>query len=142
MSRRGFFEKLVVALFGASGLAFLAPALAYLYPNKNFAAGTRDLLDVNGRPIPAEEVKEGEQRTGLIQGSPVIALRRNGEVVAFSAVCTHLGCTVAYYPEDGVFECPCHGGEYDAEGNVTAGPPPRPLPRLNVKVEGGKIMLA
>ena len=142
MTRRGFFEKFVAALFGTSGLAFLAPALAYLYPNKNFASGTRELLDLNGRPISAGEVQEGESRTGLVQGSPIILFRRNGELVAFSAVCTHLGCTVAYFPEDEVFECPCHGGEYDVDGRVLSGPPPKPLPMLQVKVEGGKILLA
>ena len=142
MTRRGFFEKFVATLLGSTGLAFLAPALAYLYPNKNFALGTRELLDAAGRAITADEVGEGEHRTGLLQGSPVILLRRNGELTAFSAVCTHLGCNVAYFPEDEVFECPCHGGEYDVNGNVTAGPPPRPLPKVNVKVENGKIVLA
>ncbi len=142
MTRRGFFEKLVAALFGTSGLAFLAAALAYLFPNKNFASGTREFVDANGRTISADEIQEGEHRTGLILGSPVILLRRSGELAAFSAVCTHLGCTVAFFPEDEVFECPCHGGEYDIDGKVLHGPPPRPLPRLNVKVENGKVMLA
>jgi cytochrome b6-f complex iron-sulfur subunit len=142
MTRRGFFEKFVATLFGASGLAFLAPALAYLYPNKNFVSGSREFLDVNGRSLSAEEIKEGEQRTALIQNSPVILFRRNSELVAFSAVCTHLGCTVAYFPEDEVFECPCHGGEYDIDGRVLSGPPPKPLTRLNVRVEGGKVILA
>ena len=86
MTRRGFFEKFVAALFGTSGLAFLAPALAYLYPNKNFASGSREFLDAGSRPISADQIPEGEHRTGLIQGSPVILLRRNGEWVAFSAV--------------------------------------------------------
>ncbi len=142
MTRRGFFEKFVATLFGASGLAFLAPALAYLYPNKNFASGSREFVDVNDKPLSAGEIKEGEQRTGLVQGSPVILFRRNGELSAFSAVCTHLGCTVAYFPEDEVFECPCHGGEYDIDGNVTSGPPPRPLAKLKVKIENGKVVLA
>ncbi|MGH7495340.1 MAG: ubiquinol-cytochrome c reductase iron-sulfur subunit [bacterium] len=142
MTRRGFFEKFVAALFGASGLAFLAPALAYLYPNRNFISGTREFLDVNGKPLTAEELNEGEHRTALVQGSPVILFRRNGELIAFSAVCTHLGCTVAFLPEDEVFECPCHGGEYDLDGNVLDGPPPKPLPRLKVRVEGGKVLIA
>lgn len=142
MNRRSFFEKIVAAIFGASGLAFIAPALAYLYPNKNFASGTRELVDVNGRAITAEEVTEGASRVGLIQGSPAIVFRRNNELVAFSAVCTHFGCTVAYEPADEVFVCPCHGGEYDIDGNVLDGPPPKPLPKLKVQIESGKILLS
>lgn len=142
MTRRGFFEKFVASVFGASGLAFLAPALAYLYPNKNFASGTRELVDMNGRAITAEEVTEGASRMGLIQGSPAIVFRRNNALVAFSAVCTHFGCTVAYEPADEVFVCPCHGGEYDIDGNVLDGPPPKPLTKLNVHVEAGKILLS
>ena len=142
MTRRGFFEKFVAALFGASGLAFLAPALAYLYPNRNFASGTREFLDANGKPLTDEEIGEGEHLTALVQGSPVILFRRNSELIAFSAVCTHLGCTVAFLPEDEVFECPCHGGEYDLDGKVLDGPPPKPLARLAVKVENGKVVLA
>ncbi len=142
MTRRGFFEKLIGTLFGASGLAFFAPALAYLYPNKNFVSGSREFLDVNGRALTAEEVTEGASRIGLIQGSPALVFRRNGELVAFSAVCTHFGCTVAYEAADEVFVCPCHGGEYDIDGNVIDGPPPKPLPKLKVHVEGGKILLS
>ncbi len=142
MTRRGFFEKLIAALFGASGLAFFAPALAYLYPNKNFFSGTREFVDLNGRTITAEELTEGASRVGLIQGSPAIVFRRNNELLAFSAVCTHFGCTVAYEPADEVFVCPCHGGEYDIEGNVIEGPPPKPLTKLKVQIESGKILLS
>jgi len=142
MNRRSFFEKIVASVFGASGLAFIAPALAYLYPNKDFVSGTRELVDVNGRAITAEEVTEGASRVGLIQGSPAIVFRRNNELVAFSAVCTHFGCTVAYEPADEVFVCPCHGGEYDIDGNVLDGPPPKPLPKLKVQIQAGKILLS
>jgi len=53
---------------------------------------------------------------------------------AFSAVCQHLGCRVKW--DEGVqqYLCPCHGGIYDRDGNVVAGPPPRGLVKLNVRV--------
>jgi len=44
-----------------------------------------------------------------------------------SAVCTHLGCTVAYFPSDRQFHCPCHGSVYRPDGTVGHGPAPRPL---------------
>ena len=53
--------------------------------------------------------------------------------VALVATCTHLGCAVAW--EGNEFVCPCHGGRYGADGAVIAGPPPRPLPRCEIKIE-------
>lgn len=72
-------------------------------------------------------------------GSPDILIRNSeGDLKAFSAVCTHAGCTVGY--ENGTIVCPCHGGEYDAEtGEVIAGPPPAPLEPKKVVETGGEI---
>ncbi len=66
-------------------------------------------------------------------------------VAAFSAICTHLGCTVSQWIADKkVFLCPCHKGEYDPRqgAKVVGGPPPRPLPMLPVKVENGEVVAA
>ena len=53
---------------------------------------------------------------------------QDGSWIALDAVCTHLGCTVAYLPDRNVIHCNCHGGEYDARtGKNISGPPPRPL---------------
>ena len=72
-------------------------------------------------------------------GSPDILIRESdGSLKAFSAVCTHAGCTVGY--EGGVIVCPCHGGEYSAEtGEVIAGPPPSGLAPKKVLEAGGQI---
>jgi thiosulfate dehydrogenase [quinone] large subunit len=72
-------------------------------------------------------------------GSPDILIRdEEGNLKAFSAVCTHAGCTVGY--EGGVIVCPCHGGEYSAEtGEVVAGPPPSGLTPKRVVESGGQI---
>jgi Rieske Fe-S protein len=60
-------------------------------------------------------------------------------VVAFSAVCTHMGCTVA--PQGGILKCPCHGSTYDlATGDNTGGPAPRPLAKVSVTVQGGRVI--
>jgi Rieske Fe-S protein len=59
---------------------------------------------------------------------------QDGSLVGYSAVCTHLACAVLWREErgsDGQLYCPCHEGVFDARtGEVTAGPPPRPLPRI------------
>ena len=53
---------------------------------------------------------------------------------ALSATCSHLGCGVVWDATSSQFRCPCHGGVYDREGRVVAGPPPAPLTRVNVRV--------
>jgi Rieske Fe-S protein len=65
---------------------------------------------------------------------PAIAMRlADGALVAYSSVCTHLSFTVLGNPEDERLDCPCHNGTFDAfDGRVLAGPPPRPLPRIEM----------
>lgn len=66
---------------------------------------------------------------------PAIAIRlADGTLVAYSSVCTHLSCTVLWNPTEGRIDCPCHDGEFDPlDGGVLAGPPPRPLPRIELE---------
>ena len=73
-------------------------------------------------------------------GKPVlIAQPKAGTIVAFSAICTHMGCTVN--PAGKELDCPCHGSKYDAAtGKVIHGPAPRPLPPVAVTVKGQKIL--
>ena len=63
------------------------------------------------------------------------------EVRAMSATCTHLGCQVQWDGEGERFRCPCHGGVFDAAGNVVGGPPPRSLDRLEARVESDGTVL-
>ena len=58
---------------------------------------------------------------------------------ALSTTCTHLGCGVSWSDEKKAFLCPCHGGVYAEDGAVLSGPPPRPLERLAVYVDGGRL---
>jgi menaquinol-cytochrome c reductase iron-sulfur subunit len=68
-------------------------------------------------------------------------LRRDSEIqfTAFSVHCTHLGCPVRWFGEAELFLCPCHGGVYNADGSVAAGPPPHPLPQYPVQVRNGQV---
>jgi Rieske Fe-S protein len=67
-------------------------------------------------------------------------VRQGDQVVAFSSVCPHLGCSVNSVP--GGFQCPCHTSAFDAAGKRTAGPSPRDLDTLETKVEGGQVLVA
>lgn len=75
-------------------------------------------------------------------GKPVIVAQPTaGTAVAFSAICTHQGCTVA--PSGSQFKCPCHGSVYKAsDGSNVSGPAPRPLAKLQVKVVDGQVVPA
>lgn len=62
------------------------------------------------------------------------------EIVAFSQACTHLSCAVVPKVADGVFVCPCHEGYFDIRtGKNISGPPPRPLPRILLEIEGDTV---
>lgn len=82
--------------------------------------------------------------SGVILESPspiVITQPTEGEFMAFSAICTHQGCTVSAVT-DNTISCPCHGSMYDAAtGEVTGGPAPAPLPPQAIVVEGDQILL-
>ncbi len=74
--------------------------------------------------------------------SPAMVIRTpEGELKAFSAVCTHLDCTVQYRPGQRHIHCACHNGKYDLSGKVISGPPPRPLEEFKVFVEGEDIIV-
>ena len=91
----------------------------------------------------ASQVPVGQagQFTDPRSGDPAWLVHPSGNTfVAFSAVCTHAGCTVQFDQSNLQFVCPCHGGTYDAKtGQVTGGPPPSPLPSIPVHVVNGQI---
>lgn len=75
-------------------------------------------------------------------GHVVVTQPAAGEYKGFSSTCTHRGCTVSRIA-GGRIICPCHGSEYSiADGSVQAGPAPRPLPRVALKVKDGEISVA
>ncbi len=71
----------------------------------------------------------------------VYVSRKGSNIIVFSSICTHLGCRVSWKQSLNEFKCPCHGGTYNDQGQVVAGPPPKPLPRYENKVAGGKLMI-
>jgi cytochrome b6-f complex iron-sulfur subunit len=75
-------------------------------------------------------------------GDPVIVSQpEEGTIVAFSAICTHQGCTVA--PDGPQLKCPCHGSVYESgTGGNVSGPAPSPLPAFAVEVKDGQVVEA
>jgi Rieske Fe-S protein len=65
----------------------------------------------------------------------------NDRVQVFAINCAHLGCPVRWFPQSGLFMCPCHGGAYYADGARASGPPERGLFEYAYKVERGELMI-
>jgi len=86
-------------------------------------------------PGSAVKFKDGGQDAVLVH-------LESGDFVAYSAVCTHQACTVAY--KNGQLACPCHGSVFDpANGaEVVTGPAQTPLPEIPVEVKGGQVLRA
>jgi Rieske Fe-S protein len=59
----------------------------------------------------------------------------------FAINCAHLGCPVRWFPQSGLFMCPCHGGAYYADGSYAAGPPPRGLFTYSYKLRQGNLLI-
>ena len=84
--------------------------------------------------------------TDAATGKPGVLVRlKSGEFVAYSAECTHQGCTVAFRAEGkGYLACPCHGSVFDpvSGGQVVSGPADEPLERLPIGIRDGRIFRA
>ena len=89
------------------------------------------------------EVAPGSAIKFKDSGSPAVLIHlESGDFVAYSAVCTHQQCTVAY--RNGQLACPCHGSVFDPanNGQVVSPPANRPLPQIPVEVRGGEVVRA
>ncbi|MFQ5627158.1 MAG: ubiquinol-cytochrome c reductase iron-sulfur subunit [bacterium] len=129
-SRRDFLKK-------CGGAIALVTAPSMLENCTSGISTFRGQFDGETIVIPKIEAIALQQPNGLLQVQaqylPIrIVLRNVPEkgYIALSTVCTHSGCEVRTMPAS--FQCPCHGSEYDAEGNVIGGPAQRPLQRFIV----------
>lgn len=136
-TRRGFLD-LFLAICGAiAACAAAIPALIYVWPVTKKGPGV-DRKVVEG----AEDFAPWESRTEILNGKPVIVVRAGDRFVAYSAVCTHLGCIVNWDAQRKAFLCPCHAATFDVNGKVVDGPPPAPLKEYKVSEAGGKIYIS
>ncbi len=110
-----------VAAGGAAALSadFLRPRALFEPPTK-FDAGPPEAIEV-GQVVANELFR-------------AYVIRRPDGFRALSSVCTHLGCITRWLPSDGIIACPCHGSHFDLDGEVIAGPAPRPLHWLEMDV--------
>jgi Rieske Fe-S protein len=129
-TRRGFLVRAGQLAAGACGLAVGAGAVRLAVP---------DFDDGEGSRFPLGRFADFKMNTlTWVRKRDLFVMRDESGIGAFSARCTHLGCTVQRSGEG--FLCPCHGAEYDAFGEVTKGPARAPLPWFRVWLgQGGEL---
>jgi Rieske Fe-S protein len=149
--RRRALGAFVAVAMGTLGTALAAVAGAFVVPRRANRSGgawrrAAALTDLTaGVPFAATvlvPVEDGWRRARVPQTVFLIWDGKEG-VRALSSVCTHLGCRVAFDAESKRFACPCHGGFYDVQGQVVAGPPPAPLAALDARavVDRDEVMV-
>jgi Rieske Fe-S protein len=121
----------------ASIVAFLYPALDYILPPPVAESTSRTVVAAK-----ADELKNNTGKVFKFGSKPALLVRTaEGEYRAFSAVCTHLNCTVQYRSDLREIWCACHNGLYDLEGRNVSGPPPRPLEKYEVHVQAEDVVV-
>lgn len=138
IGRRSFLDYLLGFFTAAWAGTVLYPIYEYFQippkkedlPDSIVAAKFEDL-----KPNQGVIFKFGSKPGLLILGT-------DGTLRAFSAVCTHLDCTVKYQPELQKILCACHNGLYDLNGQVISGPPPRPLDQYTVVQKGDDVIVS
>ena len=136
-SRRTFIQALVgFSVFATLG-GVLTPVIAYLWPPAQRTATKGERVAVGDE----KDLPLGQGKIVSAGDKPVIVVHTaQGGVKGYSAVCTHLGCIVAWQQSRGFIQCPCHDGRFNpVTGAVISGPAPRPLPPVQVSIENGKI---
>jgi Rieske Fe-S protein len=148
LSRRNFMQSAIWGIGGLIGIVFGASAVAYVVGPSLKKQQTETWVRLG----PTSKVELGvptlftytvQTQTGWIENTEevsVYVLTTDARTyIAMSNICTHLGCRVRWITDQDKFFCPCHNGEFDIEGDVIAGPPPRPLDRYDVKVENDQL---
>jgi menaquinol-cytochrome c reductase iron-sulfur subunit len=149
ISRRRFFEKLSIALVGLCTAIVGVPLIGFIVapffrkvPEKWVKIGKPDDFQI-GKTVAVTVIDPSPLPWAGVTAKSAVWLRRVSEdsFIAFSANCMHLGCPVRWLEDADLFMCPCHGGVYYSDGNVAAGPPPRPLFRYDVRVANGEVQM-
>ena len=135
-TRRGFLDWIIGLFSTVTAGAMGIPALLYFWP----AARGGKSVDVEVKD--AGNLKPGNSLIVQVQGKAAIVRRDSSGIVAYSAVCTHLGCLVKWDGARKKFLCPCHAAVFDGNGRVVSGPAPAPLPAYKLKEVGDKIYVS
>ncbi len=148
-SRRDFLGMAFGGFAAVGGIMSLGAMKASWNPLPSVKAAGFTTVDLSS-------MQDGDLQTITWRGKPVFILKKTDEMKKIDSrdvivnseeyavmigLCTHLGCIPSWQAERMIFHCACHGGEFDASGMVTFGPPPRPLDIPPFKIDGTKLTL-
>jgi len=138
MKRRTFVNFFLGGSLLGTAASLLYPIVRYLIPPRQAEAAAKIIAAAK-----VGELAPNSAKLFKFGSSPALLINTaDGQLRAFSAVCTHLTCTVTYESDTGAMYCPCHNGRFDLAGNVISGPPPRPLEAYDIEVAGGDILVS
>jgi menaquinol-cytochrome c reductase iron-sulfur subunit len=145
--RRKLFAGLSIAAGGIIAVGMAVPFVGFILTplHRRPERVWRDIGRPDDFPIGKTVKVRYQPATGLpwvgFVAENAAWLRRDSRTsfVALSAYCTHTGCPIRWHEGANLFLCPCHGGAFHRNGDVAAGPPPRPLPRLDVRVRDARV---
>ncbi len=147
MERRRFLSRLSAALSAAAAAVVAVPVVGFIVaplvrrsPRLWRPVGPVDRFRV-GETVAVSFEDASPLPWAGVTARTAAWLRRESatEFTAFSVHCTHLGCPVQWVADARLFLCPCHGGVFNGDGTVAAGPPPKPLSHYPVRVRGGQV---
>ncbi len=134
--RRSFFHRLFQTVMGLWGVAFVTVVVSYIKAPRE----SKGIEETVKRVGPASDIQIGSAKFVADERQPFWVIRTSSdELTALSATCTHLRCILQWDQPSGRLVCPCHAGAFDLNGNVVAGPPPRPLETFRVDTRGGIV---
>jgi Rieske Fe-S protein len=134
--RRSFLNVAVGGSATAFAIVMGYPIARFVQPEVRAVGGPATVGKIEDFPV-------GSAKTVLVHERPVLVIRAaDGQLRAFSAICTHLQCVVGWSAERRQIECPCHGGVYSSDGENIAGPPPRRLDELVVTLNEGSVLVS
>lgn len=131
--RREFLKKGWITGAGLIGVAGAWTTWDVLQPAESAGFGGEV------RTIPEDSVPE--EGVVAVPAARSYLTRIDGEVVAVSETCPHLGCRVPWCDTSGQFECPCHGSTFNRKGEAREGPSPRGMSRYPVEVVDGLVIV-
>lgn len=151
IGRRSFFGALIGTSSMLIGAIVGTPLLRFvLYPVYAKGMGGKwsevgNVSEFDNISGPVSKTITFAQRDGwreVVSTESVYVNRTSdGKLQVLSAICPHLGCSVAWQPSQGKFVCPCHGGQFKPDGSHISGPPPRRLDSLKAQIVDGKLQV-
>jgi Rieske Fe-S protein len=136
--RRGWLAALVGTGIAGSVASFVYPVLKFIFPPTVAESAANEVVaaKISDLPVNSGKIFKFGSRPGLVVHT------QSGDWLAFTAVCTHLNCTVQYKSDTQKIWCACHNGMYDLNGNVISGPPPKPLEAYETHIRNGEVVVS